>query len=70
MAKRKVQGTDSSESFGARLTRLRKAAGYSLRELATEVGVSHRMLVYYEKHSEHRVLAGRLRDGGRLEVVG
>ena len=53
MAKRKVQDRDSSESFGARLTRLRKAAGYSLRELATEVGVSHRMLVYYEKHSEH-----------------
>jgi len=27
--------------------------GYSLRELAAEVGISHRMLVYYEKHSEH-----------------
>ena len=30
---------------------MRKASGYSLRELAAEVGTSHRMLVYYEKHS-------------------
>ncbi len=35
------------------MERLRKAAGYSLRKLAAEVGISHRMLVYYEKHAEH-----------------
>lgn len=44
---------DGEEFFGDRLNRLRKAAGYSLRELAAEIGISHRMLVYYEKHSEH-----------------
>ncbi len=44
---------EGEETFGERLARLRKTAGYSLRELAAEVGVSHRMLVYYEKHAEH-----------------
>jgi len=53
MSKRKMPLKEGEESFGARLARLRKAAGYSLRELAAEVGVSHRMLVYYEKHSGH-----------------
>lgn len=51
MAKRKVELGEGEESFGERLARLRKGAGYSLRELAAEVGTSHRMLVYYEKHS-------------------
>ena len=51
MARKKIQLNEKEESFGERLARLRKAAGYSLRELATEVGTSHRMLVYYEKHS-------------------
>jgi transcriptional regulator with XRE-family HTH domain len=41
------------ETFGERLARLRKAAGYSLRELAAEVGISHRMVVYYEKHTDY-----------------
>jgi transcriptional regulator with XRE-family HTH domain len=53
MPKRKVQLEKGGESFGERLGRLRKDAGYSLRELANEVGISHRMLVYYEKHAEH-----------------
>lgn len=52
MPKRKIQ-IEGEESFGERLARLRKTAGYSLRELAKEVGISHRMLVYYEKHAEH-----------------
>ncbi len=52
MPKRKMS-IASEETFGERLARLRKTAGYSLRELAAEVGVSHRMLVYYEKHAEH-----------------
>lgn len=51
MPKRKMLLKNEEESFGERLARLRKAAGYSLRELAAEVGTSHRMLVYYEKHS-------------------
>ena len=41
-----------SESFGERLARLRHAAGYSQRELATEIGISQRMIVYYEKQTE------------------
>ena len=32
---------------------MRKAAGFSLRELAGEIGISHRMLVHYEKHGGH-----------------
>ncbi len=53
MPKRLIQIREGEENFGMRLARLRRAAGYSLRELATEVGISHRMLVYYEKHSQH-----------------
>ncbi len=53
MPKRKMSVKEDEETFGERLERLRKAAGYSLRELAAEIGISHRMLVYYEKHSEH-----------------
>jgi transcriptional regulator with XRE-family HTH domain len=53
MPKRKILIREDEESFGERLARLRKAAGFSLREFAAEVGISHRMLVYYEKHSEH-----------------
>jgi transcriptional regulator with XRE-family HTH domain len=51
MPKRKLLLNEGTESFGERLARLRKAAGYSLRELAEEVGISHIMLVHYEKHS-------------------
>jgi transcriptional regulator with XRE-family HTH domain len=39
--------------FGARLAQLRKAAGFTQAELADEVGVSRRMLAYYEVQSEH-----------------
>ena len=53
MPKRKVLLKEDEESVGERLERLRKAAGFSLRELADEIGISHRMLVYYEKHAEH-----------------
>lgn len=49
MPKKKIP-LEGTESFGDRLARLRRAAGYSLRELAGEVGISHRMLVHYEKH--------------------
>lgn len=50
MPKKKAQLKESEETFGERLARLRKAAGYSMREIAAEIGTSHRMLVYYEKH--------------------
>jgi transcriptional regulator with XRE-family HTH domain len=41
--KHEVEGT-----FGARLAELRKAAGYTQTEFAVEIGVSQRMVAYYE----------------------
>jgi transcriptional regulator with XRE-family HTH domain len=52
MPKKKIL-TEETEGFGERLAKLRKAAGFSLRELAAEIGISHRMLVHYEKHGGH-----------------
>lgn len=52
MPKHKVE-TDSDETFGQRLARLRKEQGYSQRDLAAEIGISQRMLAYYEAQSEH-----------------
>jgi len=40
-------------SFGARLVELRRQAGFTQQELADEVGVSRRMIAYYEVQSEH-----------------
>lgn len=40
-------------TFGARLAALRKAAGYTQAELANEVGVSRRMITYYESQAAH-----------------
>jgi len=45
MAKRK---TTVVESFGERLAGLRKAAGYTQVEFAAEVGITQRMVAYYE----------------------
>lgn len=53
MPKRKSTTPDSGESFGGRLARFRKAAGFSQRDLAAELGISHRMVAYYEKQTEH-----------------
>jgi len=41
------------ESFGERLARLRQEAGLSQRDLAAEVGISQRMVAYYEKQTAH-----------------
>jgi transcriptional regulator with XRE-family HTH domain len=43
----------ATESFGERLLRLRQARGYSQRELGDRVGVSQRMMTYYERQAEH-----------------
>jgi transcriptional regulator with XRE-family HTH domain len=45
--------TDTDETFGQRLARLRKEHGYSQRDLAAELDISQRMLAYYESQSEH-----------------
>lgn len=44
---KKTQSVDG-ETFGRRLARLRKKAGYSQRALAAEIGISQRMVAYYE----------------------
>jgi transcriptional regulator with XRE-family HTH domain len=50
--KKKMSSSASTENFGARLARLRQAAGYSQRTLAAEIGISQRMVAYYEKESD------------------
>jgi transcriptional regulator with XRE-family HTH domain len=39
--------------FGKRLAELRKTAGYTQQELADELGVSRRVIGYYESESQH-----------------
>lgn len=46
MAKR-IQ-TEEPASFGQRLAELRKTAGFTQVELAAELGISQRMMAYYE----------------------
>ncbi len=52
MPKRKHLLVDSPERFGERLARLRQAAGFSQRALAAEIGISQRMVAYYEKQTD------------------
>jgi transcriptional regulator with XRE-family HTH domain len=42
---------DAMGSFGERLASLRKTAGFTQVELAAELGVSQRMMAYYESPS-------------------
>lgn len=44
--------TQNEETFGQRLARLRKEAGYSQRSLASEIGISNRMVAYYEAQTQ------------------
>lgn len=39
--------------FGERLVKLRKEAGFTQQELGDEIGVSRRMIAYYESQSAH-----------------
>ncbi len=50
VAKRKPE---EAGTFGCRLARLRKEAGYSQRSLADEIGISNRMVAYYEAQTDH-----------------
>lgn len=52
MRKRTSELTEVGKTFGERLSRFRQSAGYSQRAFATEVGISQRMVVYYEKECE------------------
>ncbi|MCI0407734.1 MAG: helix-turn-helix domain-containing protein [Acidobacteria bacterium] len=52
MARRNKAPTASEETFGQRLARLRKARGFSQTELGELLGVSQRVMTYYERQSE------------------
>lgn len=47
------QPNDELSGFGRRMAQLRKAAGYTQQQLADEVGVSRRMIAYYEGETGH-----------------
>ena len=44
---------DETMTFGQRLAELRKARGFTQQEFADEVGISRRMVAYYEGQSQH-----------------
>ena len=48
MGKRVAAARAAEVSFGERLAGLRKAAGFTQIELAAELGISQRMVAYYE----------------------
>lgn len=50
---KRTPADDNGERFGKRLARIRQAAGFSQRDLAAEIGISQRMVAYYEKETEH-----------------
>jgi transcriptional regulator with XRE-family HTH domain len=50
MSKRRKEAT---MNFGARLAELRKHAGYTQVEFAEDVGISQRMVAYYESPEAH-----------------
>lgn len=43
---------ETDETFGSRMAALRAAAGYTQRSLAAELGISQRMVAYYEGQSD------------------
>jgi len=53
MPKRKPVLPLEGETFGQRLARLRKAAGHTQQTLAQAVGVTLRMIAYYEVQTAH-----------------
>lgn len=49
----RTRNVETEETFGRRLARLRKDAGYSQRSLAAEIGISNLMVAYYEAQTDH-----------------
>jgi transcriptional regulator with XRE-family HTH domain len=43
----------SGEAFGQRLARIRKRIGFTQRELGEQIGLSQRMVAYYEGQTEY-----------------
>jgi transcriptional regulator with XRE-family HTH domain len=52
MPRKRKTPTPADETFGQRLARLRKARGFSQTELGELLGVSQRVMTYYECQSE------------------
>ncbi len=53
---------EKMSSFGVQLAKLRKSAGYTQVQLAEEIGVTRRMIAYYESESQHHPPANMLVD--------
>lgn len=53
LTKRKPKHLTEGEPFGKRMANLRKAAGYTQEDLAKELGVSQRVITYYEAETHH-----------------
>jgi transcriptional regulator with XRE-family HTH domain len=51
--KKRKELNANGEPFGKRLARLRQAAGFSQYTLADEIGISQRMVAYYEGETNH-----------------
>jgi transcriptional regulator with XRE-family HTH domain len=49
----KQQRNQPGESFGQRLARIRKQKGYTQTELAKAIGVTQRVISYYECETQH-----------------
>ena len=45
--------TTPNATFGRHLARLRKTAGFTREELATELGATRRVIAYYETESQY-----------------
>lgn len=43
----------AGDGFAARLSALRKSAGFTQEQLAAEIGISRRRIAYYEAESDH-----------------
>ena len=63
------QDEEALTAFGHRLMTLRKAAGYTQVELAQELGVTQRMVSYYEGQSEYPPAAVVPKLAGLLGVT-
>jgi len=56
------------ESFGQRLRRIREARGLSQEQFGQAIGVSQRMLAYYENHAEKAPAHHLMQMAGVLRV--
>lgn len=56
------------ESFGQRLRRIRETRGLSQEQLGQAIGVSQRMLAYYENHAEKAPAHHLMQMAGVLRV--